>query len=381
MQRVLNRVLDLSLNSLPSSIKPLVSVIMPAFDAAKHVSQALNSVLSQTYEAIEVIVVNDGSSDATSSIVEEFVRRDSRVQLIWQNNAGVGAARNTAIEKSRGEYIAPLDADDFWFPQKREKQVACMERCSETGLVYCWSQLIDEQENFLGDGYPATLEGRLPHELVLRNFVGCASVPLFRRTALEKVGLYLTRAEQGGCQGCEDWDLALRIAETYSIGVVPELQVAYRQVRSSMSVKAEGMVGSFSTFMLRARQRNCELPSAAFRWSTGYFYLYTATKCCWWGQYSNFLSYVKEAIHANPILLLKTEIYVLLSKRLLDFVKDLRGIRVAERVRPLREKKNEKRGGLSSRKVRKHSFISDRIFSRLEQIELKRWSNALKSGG
>jgi glycosyltransferase involved in cell wall biosynthesis len=117
------------------SVKPLVSVIIPAFDAADHISQALNSALSQTYEAIEVIVVDDGSSDATSSIVEEFVRRDTRVRLIRQNNAGVGAARNTAIEESRGEYIAPLDADDFWFPQKLEKQVACMERCSETGLV------------------------------------------------------------------------------------------------------------------------------------------------------------------------------------------------------------------------------------------------------
>jgi hypothetical protein len=140
------------------------------------------------------------------------------------------------------------------------------------------------------------------------------------------------------------------------------------------------MVGSFSTFMLRARQRNCELPSAAFRWSTGYFYLYTATKCCWWGQYSSFLSYVKEAIHANPILLLKTEIYLLLFKRLLDFIRDLSGIRVAERARPLLEKKKEKRAGSDSRKVRRRSFISNRIFSRLEQIELKRWSNALKSG-
>jgi glycosyltransferase involved in cell wall biosynthesis len=380
MQRVLNGVRYPSWNPPPYSIKLLVSVIIPAFDAAKHISQALNSVLSQTYEAIEVIVVNDGSSDATSSIVEEFVRRDSRVQLIWQNNAGVGAARNTAIEKSRGEYIAPLDADDVWFPQKLEKQVACMERCSETGLVYCWSQLIDEQGDFLADGYPATLEGRLPHELVLRNFVGCASVPLFRRTALEKVGLYLTRAEQGGWQGCEDWDLALRIAETYCLSVVPELQVAYRQVRSSMSVKAEGMVGSFSTFMLRARQRNCELPSAAFRWSTGYFYLYTATKCCWWGQYSGFLSYVKEAVCANPILLLKTDIYLLLSKRFFDFIRDLSGFQLAERVRPLLKKKKEKRAGLDSRKVRRHSFISNRIFSRLEQIELKRWSNALKRG-
>jgi len=381
MQKVLSEVRDPSWNLPPYSIKPLVSVIIPAFDAAKHISQTLNSVLAQTYEAFEVIVVNDGSSDATDSIVEEFVRRDSRVQLIWQNNTGVGAARNTAIEKSRGKYIAPLDADDFWFPKKLEKQVACMERCSETGLVYCWSKLIDEQGDFLADGYPATLEGRLCHELVLRNFIGCASVPLFRRTALEKVGLYLTRTEQGGWQGCEDWDLALRIAETYCISVVPELQVAYRQVRASMSVKAEGMVGSFSTLLLRARQRNCELPSAAFRWSTGYFYLYTATKCCWWGQYASFLGYVKEAVCANPILLLKTDIYLLLFTRLRDFIRDLRGIRVAERVRPLLRKRKEKRAGSDCRKVKRRSFISNRIFSRLEQIELKRWSNALKSGG
>ena len=91
-----------------------------------------------------MIVVDDGSSDATGAIVEEFVARDARFQLVRQSNAGVGAARNTAIRKARGKYIAPLDADDLWFPEKLEKQVACIEQCGdETGLVYCWSTSID----------------------------------------------------------------------------------------------------------------------------------------------------------------------------------------------------------------------------------------------
>jgi hypothetical protein len=232
----------------------------------------------------------------------------------------------------------------------------------------------------LRDGDPVTLEGRVRHELILRNFVGCASVPLFRRTALEKVGLYLTRAEQGGWQGCEDWDLSLRIAETYCVSVVPESQVAYRQVRSSMSVKAEGMVGSFSTVMLRAQQRNCDLPAAAFRWSTGYFCLYVATKCCWWGQYSCCPSYLKQAVRANPILLLKTDFYSLLCKSYLEAFRDPSGNQLVERARPSLEK-NKKRAGLDSRKERRPSFISNRIFSRIEQIELKRWSTAPKAGG
>ena len=166
-----------------------MSVITPAFDAAKHIRQTLDSVLSQTYEAIEVIVVDDGSSDGTSGIIEQFVKSDPRVQLVRQSNAGVGAARNTAIGKARGKYIAPLDADDLWFPEKLEKQVACMEQFGvETGLVYCWCTLIDELGNFLSNGHTLTAEGRLRHALLLRNVVSCASVPLFRATALEQVG-------------------------------------------------------------------------------------------------------------------------------------------------------------------------------------------------
>ena len=92
-------------------------------------------------------------------------------------------------------------------------------------------------------------EGRLRHVLVLRNVVDNASVPLFRAAALEKVGLYLTRTEQGGAQGCEDWDLHMRIAEAFSVRVVPEYLMAYRQTESSMSVNVESMAASFAVII------------------------------------------------------------------------------------------------------------------------------------
>src|SRR6516165_8701901 len=272
--------------------KALVSVIIPAFDAAANIRQTLNSVVAQTYEEIEVIVVDDGSSDATSAIVEEFAARDTRFQLVRQRNAGVGAARNTAIRKARGKYIAPLDADDLWFPEKLEKQVACLEQCgNETGLVYCWSTLIDQNGGVVNE-CSHTVEGRLHHALILRNFLGNGSVPLFRAAALEKVGLYLTRAEQGGAQGCEDWDLYLRIAENFGIRVVPEYLVAYRQAGASMSANAETMAASYAVAMGRARERNCDLPSSIFRWSAGKFYAYLAQNSYHWGYYDRCLRYL-----------------------------------------------------------------------------------------
>ena len=306
------------MENFDQSTKPLVSVIIPAFDAAAYIHRTLDSVISQTYETIEVIVVDDGSSDATSSIIEEFVNRDARFQLIRQRNAGVGAARNTAIRKARGKYIAPLDADDLWVPEKLEKQVACMEqRGNEAGLVYCWSRLIDKQGNFLRNQHPQIAEGRLRQTLVSGNIVGNASVPLFRATALEKVGLYLTRADQGGAQGCEDWDLSIRIAEAFSVYVVPEFLVGYRQTNSSMSAQAEGMAASFTVVLRRSRQRNGDLSSAIFRRSAENFHLYLAQACYHWGHYEWCRRYLKEAIRANPVLLRKKGTYRVLFKSLL----------------------------------------------------------------
>jgi glycosyltransferase involved in cell wall biosynthesis len=370
--------LRLEKKELEMTDKPLVSIIIPAFNAARYIRQALNSVLAQTYPAIEVIVVDDGSSDATSAIVEEYVTSDARIQLVRQSNMGVGTARNTAIRKARGKYIAPLDADDFWLPEKLEKQVTRMEQCgSETGLVYCWSTLIDEEGEFLGLSYPhQAVGGRLRHALVFRNVIDNASAPLFRAAALEKVGVYITRAEQGGAQGCEDWDLHLRIAEFFNVRLVPEYLVAYRQTRSSMTTNAKSMAASYAVVSRRARQRNRDLPSATFRWAAGHFYCYLAKKCYLWHQYSCCLCHLRKAVCADPALLLNTWICKILIKASLKAVTGSKVKRVAELVRPSPNGEGKEAERLPQRESKRPSIL-DGLF---ERIELKRWSAVLHDG-
>jgi glycosyltransferase involved in cell wall biosynthesis len=356
--------------------KALVSVIIPAFNAAENIRQTLDSVLAQTYQQIEVIVVDDGSLDATGAIVKEFVAKDARIQLVRQSNAGVGAARNTAIRKARGKYIAPLDADDFWFPEKLEKQVARIEQCgNETGLVYCWSTLIDK-DGALVDDCSQTVEGRPRQALILRNVVGNGSVPLFRAAALEKVGLYLTRAEQGGAQGCEDWDLYLRLSEQFGVRVVPEYLMGYRQSGSSMSVNAEKMAASYAVVMGRARERNSDLPAAIFRWSAGRFYFYLVKVSYLWGYYHRCLRYLKKAVGADPALFLTTSVYKTSIRALLKVITDRRGQDPRELMASTPETKGKKTT-TDFKKRRKRRFISDRIF---ENIERRRWSAALDNG-
>ena len=114
--------------------KPLVTVIIPTYNRAKTIERSINSVLSQSYSNLELIVVDDGSSDNTKSVVENI--DDSRVRYIWQNNSGACAARNNGINNARGEYIAFNDSDDTWKPNKLEKQ---LEVVTKTGadVVFC----------------------------------------------------------------------------------------------------------------------------------------------------------------------------------------------------------------------------------------------------
>jgi glycosyltransferase involved in cell wall biosynthesis len=258
---------------------PVVSVIVAAFNAGRWIGLSLDSVRVQTLREIEIIVVDDGSLDNTSEVVEECAARDPRVKLIRQENSGVGAARNTGIRIARGEFIAILDADDLWNPTKLEKQVQCIEQCGErTAMVYCWYNYIDEEGDELGAHFPFSVEGEVRRAVILRNFLGNSSVPLFRAESLRETGLYLTREEQGGVQGCEDWDLSIRVAERWDVGVVREVLVGYRQSDSCMSMDAVGMTASFRVVMDRARRRNPDLPGALFRWAEGDFHSYLVSR-------------------------------------------------------------------------------------------------------
>lgn len=133
-----------------------VSVIMPAYNAAKYIAESIESVLRQTFDNWELIVVDDGSSDNTASVVKSFVALDPRIKYVWQENGKQGKARNTAIANSKGEYLAFLDADDIWLPEKLQKQLQLIISTNADLVfsnVYMFEKLpIDKNNLILGLG-------------------------------------------------------------------------------------------------------------------------------------------------------------------------------------------------------------------------------------
>ena len=116
-----------------SSATPLVSVIIPAFNAGESLRETLESAARQSWQHLEIIIVDDGSTDQTARIAADFCAADERAKLISQSNHGVSAARNRGIAETRGAWIAPLDADDLWHPEKVERQLAAARANPDAG--------------------------------------------------------------------------------------------------------------------------------------------------------------------------------------------------------------------------------------------------------
>lgn len=281
-----------------------VSVVIPAYNAERWIAETLISVSEQTLREIEILVVDDGSSDHTAAIVERHACSDSRIRLIRQKNGGVGAARNTAIRQACGEFIAPIDSDDLWYPEKLALQVSRMlEGGEDLGLVYCWSEKVDGTGTLVTEAHPFQVEGRVLEALIVKNFVGNASAPLFRASALRQTGMYLTRMEQGGVEGCEDWDLSLRVAESFEVSCARRTLVKYRQIPTCMTLNVESMSRSYECVMQRARRRNPTVESRVFCDSAGNFYNYMLSRCYLSGDYAGCLRSMFRAVRADVPLL------------------------------------------------------------------------------
>lgn len=301
-----------------ASGEPLVSVVVPAYNAQDFIAQTLRSVLGQAYGNLEVVVVDDGSRDRTAAIVEFIAQKDHRVKLLRQTNRGVAAARNLAIRESHGEYIAPIDADDIWYPQKIAKQVACLRGSDPlVGLVYAWTLHIDQHDRLTGGCVDWKIEGRVYLPLLYRNFVGHASAPLMRRSCFERVGGYSSQLRERGGEGCEDRDLYLRIAEHYRFRVVPEFLIGYRQVTPSMSCDDASMATSHRLIIAEVQHRHPEIPARVFRWSKSRFYWYLGQKCYRGGHYGRSLSWLFRAAWFDPAVLLYGQLYRRVARNVL----------------------------------------------------------------
>jgi glycosyltransferase involved in cell wall biosynthesis len=238
----------------------LVTVVVPAYNAADTIDETLLSVRAQTHAFLEIIVVDDGSTDASANIVERHRHADSRITLIKQPNSGVAAARNAAIAVGTGNFVAPVDADDLWHPRKIEKQIEAMRRGgAKVGLVYTWSALLDSQGRVTAFGDPYLHQGDVLKRLCEFNLVGNGSSPLMRTAAVRQAGGYDSSLLERNAQGCEDWALYLAIAEHFDFLVVPEFLTGYRRLPTSMSSDHAQMGRSFILIAEKWRARRPDL--------------------------------------------------------------------------------------------------------------------------
>lgn len=205
-------------------MNPLVSVIIPVFNDATYVGQAITSALNQTYKNYEIIVANDGSTDATADILDSF---GSKITVLNLDHSGICASRNAAIRKSRGEFIALLDSDDLWEPEKLQKQIDYFNKHPEFALVYCYNiNFTDETEDSVAIVKKVDFEGFIFKDLFFKNGFANSTI-IIRRDAFDAVGGY-----DESLMAMEDYELNLRISRKYQIGRVPE-SLMRRRIHSS----------------------------------------------------------------------------------------------------------------------------------------------------
>jgi teichuronic acid biosynthesis glycosyltransferase TuaG len=188
----------------------LISIIMPAFNAEKYISEAIESVLAQTYQNWELLIVNDGSTDSTQVIIDKYKNKSNRIKSFFQENGKQGKARNLAISKSCGIYLAFLDADDLWLPHKLENQINQMDEL-QADLIFSDSYIFYDnisstmEKMHISEGYLKELNGI--QSLMEGNLIPILSVLVKRETVL-RVGMF---SEDPLIANAEDYHLWLKI--------------------------------------------------------------------------------------------------------------------------------------------------------------------------
>jgi glycosyltransferase involved in cell wall biosynthesis len=254
--------------------KVKVSVIVPVFDVEKYIALTVKSVLAQTYSDFELLIIDDASPDNSFDICRSFI--DPRIKIIRQSNAGVGSARNTGIRHAQGEYIAFLDGDDIWLPEKLEKHILHLDHSPQVGLSFCRSAFIDENGSPLNLYQIPKLTDISIQHILCRNPIGNASTPVIRREVLDEIryedyscgsaqaAYFESDKAMGGSADIECW-LRISIKTQWILEGIPEVLTLYRLNSVGLSANMTKQLESWEKVIEKTRQY---APEIINRWES-----------------------------------------------------------------------------------------------------------------
>lgn len=219
------------------NLQPLVSIIIPGYNRAEYIAETIESVLAQTYRNIEIIVVDDGSTDNTREIVAEYL---PKVQYIWQENSERGASRNHGLRLAKGEFISFLDSDDLWLPNKIEEDLEFLENSSAVGVIYTDICLVDAKGNYLKLIKRKGFRGKVTEKLLEDNFVSIGA-HLSRTQLIREIGGFL---EERQLSGSEDWEMWVRLSTVTDFAYLPKATTKIRTHEANTMSNAGGMNNS-----------------------------------------------------------------------------------------------------------------------------------------
>jgi glycosyltransferase involved in cell wall biosynthesis len=206
------------------SATPRISVVMPVYNSEAYLAEALDSILAQSFISFEVLAIDDGSTDGSPDILRHYQKKDSRIVVISQENAGVAAACNAGISAARGEYIARMDADDVAWRDRFARQVAALDANPECVALGSAFRLVDPEGRILKVMNGPTEHSEIDFRLIrYQRLAICHPAVMLRADAMHKIGGY-----RSDFPAAEDIDLFLRLAEIGKLGNLPDILLDYR---------------------------------------------------------------------------------------------------------------------------------------------------------
>jgi glycosyltransferase involved in cell wall biosynthesis len=283
--------------------RPKVSVIVPAYNVRDYIEEALISLKQQSFKAFEVLVVDDGSTDGTAEIVRRFCDRDSRFKLLQKPNGGLSSARNHGMCHAIADYIALLDADDRYEPEKLAAHIEILEQHDNVGVVYSASKAIRDD----GDSTFMQISGKPIYAdplkaLLCKNFIGHGSNAVFRRCIAEKVGFF-----DETLKSSEDMDYWIRIATlgSWSFYRDPRPLACYRVRPSGLSFNVSQMQHCTEQVLQSAYQRSPQKVGPILPTAYAYLYRYLARVALTGGQVSESRQFIVRALKQDMTIFLR----------------------------------------------------------------------------